>query len=175
MSGITGATFVGDRLFLAGQGGGFQVWSIDLSTGARQLELERPYTGTESEGLDLFTGLGGTLHWLVQPFGAMPTFGIGGGALVHFVPANTLRARLRIAPRRARAGVRRRFVFRADFRVQGRRKELAGAKVRFAGRHARTDDSGKATIRVRLRRGRHVARVSKRGIRPGRAVVRTRQ
>ena len=50
-SGITGATFIGERLFVAGQGGGpFRVWSIDLATGARRLEIERRIVG-ESEGL----------------------------------------------------------------------------------------------------------------------------
>jgi hypothetical protein len=67
-SGITGAAFVGDRMFVAGQGGGpFQVWSIDLATGTRRLEIERQIVG-ESEGLATVSLKGGTLQWLVQPF-----------------------------------------------------------------------------------------------------------
>jgi hypothetical protein len=89
-SGVTGATFYEGRLFLAGQDGGpFQVWSIDVNTGARRLEIERHISG-ESEGLDVFDGLGGVLHWQIGPF----TFPLPGPptyrtvALVHFVPAN---------------------------------------------------------------------------------------
>ena len=67
-SGITGATFVGDRMFVAGQGGGpFRVWSIDLATGRRRLEIERRIVG-ESEGLVTAALKGGTLHWLIQPY-----------------------------------------------------------------------------------------------------------
>ena len=67
-SGITGATFVGDRMFVAGQSGGpFRVWSIDLATGERRLEIERRIVG-ESEGLVTASLKGGTLHWLIQPF-----------------------------------------------------------------------------------------------------------
>src|SRR4051795_12035988 len=59
-SGITGATFVGDRMFVAGQDGGpFRVWSIDLTTGRRQLEIERQIVG-ESEGLVTASLKGGT-------------------------------------------------------------------------------------------------------------------
>jgi hypothetical protein len=76
-SGITGAAFVGDRLFVAGQGGGpFRVWSIDTDSGARRLEIERAIAG-ESEGLADARVNGGTLQWLVQPFdpeGRPPTY-----------------------------------------------------------------------------------------------------
>ena len=67
-SGITGATFVDGRMFVAGQDGGtFRVWSIDLATGARRLEIERTIVG-ESEGLVTASLKGGTLSWLIQPF-----------------------------------------------------------------------------------------------------------
>src|SRR5215212_12192601 len=53
-AGITGATFVGDRLFTAGSiDEAFQIWSIDLADGSRRLEVERTVVG-ESEGLDTF-------------------------------------------------------------------------------------------------------------------------
>ena len=46
-SGITGAVFVDGRLFVAGQDGGpFRVWSIDLATGTRRLEIERAIVGS---------------------------------------------------------------------------------------------------------------------------------
>ncbi len=88
-SGITGATFYEDgRLYVAGQGAGpFQVYSIDLATGTSRLEIEREIVG-ESEGLDVFSSLGGVLHWQIQPYneGEMPTYGATNGTLLHFVP-----------------------------------------------------------------------------------------
>jgi hypothetical protein len=88
-SGVTGATFYQGRLFLAGQDNGpFRVWSIDVDTGERRLEIEKNVFG-ESEGLDIFDGLGGVLHWQIGPisFSVPPTYG-NRNALVHFVPAN---------------------------------------------------------------------------------------
>jgi len=173
-SGITGGTFYQGRLFVAGQGtGAFQIWSIDVTTGARQLEVERNYSG-ESEGIDAVSTLGGVLHWQIQPFSRMPTFGIGGGALVHFVPANTLRLRLRVSPRSVVAGVRRRYRFRATFRAAGRDRPVAGAGIRFAGRSVRTGENGRAKLTARLGRGRHAAHAGKRGLKAGKAIVRVR-
>jgi len=88
-SGITGATFHNGRLLVAGQDGDrFQVWSIDLATGARQPEIERTIVG-ESEGLDEADALGGLLHWQIQPYNAegVPTYPPLNGTLLHFVPA----------------------------------------------------------------------------------------
>lgn len=63
--GVTGATFDGTKLLLAGRNGSVQqVWSVDTLTGATQLEIERANRG-ESEGLAIY---GGQLHWQVQPF-----------------------------------------------------------------------------------------------------------
>ena len=71
-SGITGAVFYKGRLLLAGQGGGpLPVWSVDLTDGSRQLEIEKTVVG-ESEGLDIVKALGGKLHWLITPL-------LGGG------------------------------------------------------------------------------------------------
>ena len=87
-SGVTGATFYKNRLYVAGQNAGpFQVWSIDLSTGERRLEIERSIVG-ESEGLDVNAALGGLLHWQIQPYNeqTLPTYGIPNGTLLHFVP-----------------------------------------------------------------------------------------
>jgi hypothetical protein len=93
-SGITGAAFVGDRLFVAGStgpnGDTFQVWSIDL-TGAtpNRLEIERTIVG-ESEGLTTVKLRGGELHWLIQPYNehALPTYGITHATLLSFRPAH---------------------------------------------------------------------------------------
>jgi hypothetical protein len=90
-SGVTGATFYRGRLFLAGQDSPpyFQVWSIDTGSGARRLEIEREIAG-ESEGLDVFSGLGGTLHWQIGQITSapVPTYGTGHTALVHFTPVD---------------------------------------------------------------------------------------
>jgi hypothetical protein len=89
-SGITGAAFDGERLLVAGQDGGgpFQIWSIDLTTGARELQIERTVVG-ESEGIDTVDVLGGSLHWLIQPYNEqnIPTYGVTNGTILHFVPA----------------------------------------------------------------------------------------
>jgi hypothetical protein len=86
-SGITGAAFDGERLLVAGQDGGgpFQVWSIDLTTGARELEVERTIVG-ESEGVDIADALGGRLHWLIQPYNekSIPTYGVTNGTILSF-------------------------------------------------------------------------------------------
>lgn len=87
-SGITGATFVGKRLFVSGQRDDrFQVWSIDTSTGKRRLEIQRHIAG-ESEGLVTVRALGGRLHWIVTPVdpkGNPPTYGTTSNVLLHFV------------------------------------------------------------------------------------------
>jgi len=88
-AGITGATFRDGRLLVAGQDRDlFQVWSIDLATGSRQLEIERTIVG-ESEGLDVADALGGLLHWQIQPYNeqGVPTYPPLNGTLLHFAPA----------------------------------------------------------------------------------------
>jgi hypothetical protein len=92
-SGITGATFIGKRLFLAG-GSPEQVWSVDLRNGSRRLELQIDFVG-EAEGLDDDQGLSrkadrlkGELHWQVMPYNqeGYPTNGLD-GVIYHFEPA----------------------------------------------------------------------------------------
>jgi hypothetical protein len=174
-SGITGATFYRGRLLVAGQGTGlFQVWSIDLETGTHQLEIEREIRG-ESEGLDVFDGLGGILHWQVEPLSSQPTYGFGFGALLHFVPANVLRIRLRVAPSAVAAGARRRFAFRASILVDRRARPVQSAEIRFAGHVARTNRHGRVAITARLpRAGRYRALATKAGLRRGAVTVRVR-
>ena len=157
---------------MAGQGAGvFQVWSIDVTNGARRLEIERDIRG-ESEGLDVVDALGGVLHWQVEPLSSMPTYGFGRGALLHFVPAGRLRLRLAASPRRVVAGVRTLFSFRATVRVDRRDRPVAGAKVRFAGHAAKTDRRGRARIVARLRSPtRYRARATVAALRAGSATV----
>ena len=92
-SGITGAAFLDGHLIAATmkqrlQGGPFQLWAIDLASGARRLELERTIVG-ESEGVDVVRALGGRLHWQIMPYNPQklpPTYGSGHGMLLHFAP-----------------------------------------------------------------------------------------
>src|SRR5919112_2800382 len=73
-SGVTGAAFRAGRLFLAGaRGTTYQVWSVDLATGSRRLEVGLKNIQGEAGGLPVTSLLGGTLHFLVAPLAAKPT------------------------------------------------------------------------------------------------------
>jgi hypothetical protein len=172
-TGVTGAAFYGDRLLLAGQIDTlFQVWSVDLATGGRRLEIERTIAG-ESEGLDVVDALGGTLHWIVTPFdpaGRPPTYPPPGNVLLHFV-ARTPRDPLRLAVEPPGVLVGRRA--RVTFRATARSTAAAGVVVRFRGRIARTSAAGLATFTFRPRRpGRYIARATRADLRPAAAAVR---
>ena len=92
-SGITGATFIGDRLFVAGgTDAGGEIYSIDLTTGTYKLETSIEYVG-ESEGIDDdhdlkkdADQLPGSLHYMVQPYNTegYPTNGVTNGVIYHF-------------------------------------------------------------------------------------------
>jgi hypothetical protein len=184
-SGITGAAFYKGKFYAAGQDApeGFQVWSIDLETGARQLEIEREVVG-ESEGLDAFEGLGGSLHWMIQPYNqeSVPTYGVANGTILHFVPkgeaavgppAKPAKISLTAAPRHIPSGSSTRVRFTARARVAGRMEPVNGAKVAFLGRSATTGRDGKAALRVRPgASGVQRARVSRPDLRPGKANIR---
>ncbi|MDQ6793796.1 MAG: hypothetical protein M3067_03015, partial [Chloroflexota bacterium] len=161
-SGITGAVFYQGRLFVPGGDSpiAFQMWSIDVDTGDRRLEFERAIVG-ESEGVEVFQGLGGTLHWLVAPYNTqgIPSEGpFYTSTLLHLVPtaASTRpiggvpfpsappRIRLTAAPRTTRAGQVTRFAFRATATIAGRVRAVGGATVSFGRRKVRTDRAGRA-------------------------------
>ncbi|HET8754660.1 MAG TPA: hypothetical protein VFM58_01535 [Solirubrobacteraceae bacterium] len=169
--GITGAAFYGDRLLMATQDDTlFRVWSVDLTTGRRRLEIERTIVG-ESEGLDVVDALGGVLHWIVTPFdpqGRDPTYAPPGNALLHF--ASTMprrRLRLSATPRTLTVGRRTRVTFTATVRRGGRRVRVAGAVVRFDGQVERTSAAGTVHVRIRPHRaGRHRARATRADLRP---------
>src|SRR3954470_22935437 len=172
-SGITGAAFYGERLLLAGQADTrFQVWSVDLATGARQLEIERTLVG-ESEGLAMVDALGGVLHWIVTPLdaaGRPPTYPPPGNALLHFVPSGP-RPRMqaavnpRLLVRGRRTGV--------SVAVASRGAPVAGADVRVAGQAKRTTAAGTTSLSLRFRRlGRHRIRITRADLRPRTVSVR---
>ena len=140
-SGVTGAAFKGGRLFLAGaQGTTYQVWSVNLATGTRRLELELKGVEGEAEGLHVTPLLGGTLHFLVAPLAAKPTFGPSVG-LLHFTPAG--RPGLRVSASATRRGTHRP---RVRIRVTRRGRPVVGAKVSIAGARARTNAKGATTL-----------------------------
>ena len=147
-SGITGAVFAGSRLLVAGQNTGrFQVWSVDLASGARRLEIEQDWRG-ESEGLDLVDALGGHLQWQViplDPLGRVPTFPTGRATIVSFVARAdaALRVRARRSGRRVTATV--------TLRYAGVDHPVQGARVTLGARRATTDRRGRATLRLRAR------------------------
>ncbi len=85
-TGVTGAVFRHGQLLIAGESNhDYDVWAVNTKTGNRKLKLEQHLCG-ESEGLDLFSELGGRLHWLIAPSdgsGCTLTFGPT-SALLHF-------------------------------------------------------------------------------------------
>jgi hypothetical protein len=164
-SGITGAVFDGPRLLVAGQNAGpFQIWSIDLATGARRLETQQVFAG-ESEGLDRVDALGGELHWQVQPlsFGRPPTF--ASNTIVSFVRRADARIRLRVTRRTKRS-----VTVRAALRFLSRDHPLAGARVTLGRSRATTNKSGLAVLR--RARGRAIAVARKAPLTAGRLAIR---
>jgi hypothetical protein len=142
-SGVTGGTFVGRRLLLAGsEGTTFQVWSIDTSNGKRRLEVEVPGVNGESEGLDTVDLLGGELQWLVAPPVPNPTFGPT-VAVLHFTPA-VGRPGLALALRTRTRGT----ATVVGVKVTRHGAPVAGATVRFAGVRTRTNRRGRASLRT---------------------------
>jgi hypothetical protein len=161
-SGVTGAAFRGDRLFLAGATGTtYQVWSVNTRTGALRLELELPGVQGEAEGLHATRLLNGELHWLIAPLAAEPTFGPSVG-LLHFVPARG-RPGLRLSARATAALTTRP---RVSVRVTRSGRPVAGATVTLAGARRRTDACGRATLLPRLAvPGKYAALARWRGLR----------
>ena len=143
-SGVTGAAFHRGRLLLAGaQGTTYQIWSVNLATGARRLEVELPGVEGEAEGLTQVPLLGARLHFLVAPLAAKPTFGPSVG-LVHFVPGRWARRGLRVAAAAKNEQSMRPLVL-VTVRRQGRPVE--GAVVNVAGKRGQTDARGHAALR----------------------------
>jgi hypothetical protein len=146
-SGVTGAAFYRGRLLLAGaQGATYQVWSVDVTTGARRLELELPDVRGEAEGLTQVPLLGARLHFLVAPLVSFPTFGPTVG-LLHFTTGRWAGRGLRVTARTRRAGTLRP---RVSVTVKRSGRPVRGAAVRVAGALARTDRRGKALVKPAL-------------------------
>ncbi len=163
-SGVTGAAFRGGRLLLAGaRGTTYQIWSVNLATGARRLEVELRNVQGEAEGLHVTSLLGGTLHFLVAPLASKPSFGPTVG-LLHFTPAG--RPGLRVTARASRQRSRRP---RISVRVTRRGDPVEGATVSIAGKRARTNAKGTARLRPVLDAPGSFAAVGRRGRLEGRS------
>lgn len=175
-TGITGAAFVGSRMYVAGTEGetDMRIYSIDLRDGSRRLEIQREVVG-ESEGLMTADVLGGTLHWIITPFtttGRPPTYGSGRNQLLSFTPKASKRLTLTATPRAARAGQRTRLRFTVRREVAGSPEAVEGARVRFAGASTTTDQDGRASVVTTMgRAGRYTATATLAGARTARVTV----
>ncbi len=143
-SGVTGAAFYRGRLLLAGaQGTTYQVWSVDVATGARRLELELTQVQGEAEGLAQIPLLGARLHFLVAPLASKPTFGPTVGML-HFTTGRWAGRGLTVKARARKANTVRPAV---SVTVKRRGQPLAGVAVHVAGARAVTNARGRAQLR----------------------------
>jgi hypothetical protein len=143
-SGVTGAAFYRGRLLLAGaQGTTYQIWSVNVTTGARRLEVEIPHVQGEAEGLTQVPLLGARLHFLVAPLAAEPSFGPTVG-LLHFVTGRWEGRGLRVSTRATREESLRP---RVHVIVRRRGKLVEGAAVTVAGKRAETNARGRAVVR----------------------------
>jgi hypothetical protein len=163
-SGVTGAAFRGGRLYLAGaQGTTYQIWSVNPATGARRLEVEMRNVQGEAEGLHVTSLLGGTLHFLIAPLAQSPTFPPS-VALLHFTPGTG--SGLRVRARASRQTSRRPLV---KVRVTRRGEPVESATVSVAGKRARTNASGRASVRPVLDAQGSFAALARKGSRQGRS------
>jgi hypothetical protein len=148
----TGAAFVGSTLYVASDD--FELWSVDLASGARTLQYTAHVRG-ESEGLAAFAGDGGTLHWIIAPGTVQrPTYGRTTSALLHLVPAGEVPPGTvqRLAPIRLAVERRKRTLrVRATAVVVGRRMTLPGVRIRAARTSVYTDGSGRAVLHAKRR------------------------
>ena len=165
-SGVTGAAFYRGRLFLAGaRGTTYQVWSVDVSTGARRLELELRNVQGEAEGLTQVPLLGSRLHFLVAPLAAKPTFGPTVG-LLHFTTGRWSGRGLSVS---ASATHRRGLRPRVTVTVERRGQPVDGAAVSVAGFRAVTDRHGRAVVKPVLGVPGSFAALARKGTRRGRS------
>ena len=153
-SGVTGAAFL-ERAPARSRGrprGPLQLWSVDVRTGARELEAELAVSG-ESEGLDVVDDGHGLVHWDASRrstrAAARRRTGPATPSCCRSSRAADSRLRMTVAPVRLRAGRAATLRVRVTLRFGGRGHVVAGARVRAAGRAATTDARGIARLRVR--------------------------
>jgi hypothetical protein len=154
-TGVTGAVFRHGNLLIAGESNhDYEVWSVNTTTGDGKLKLEQHFCG-ESEGLDLFSALGGRLHWIIAPSdgsGCTLTYGPT-SALLHFV-RRPARERYEVSltqlGEKGSPDTGQRAVTATVQVTRGGDRPVQGVRVRFAGGRARTDSGGVATVSTTL-------------------------
>jgi hypothetical protein len=164
--GAGGAVVIANRIYLSQLVNGVdRVISIDLTTGASQVEIEIP-GNLEEEGLDFGPYLDGLLHWELVP-GA----GLSNTQLLNFVPKG---ARLELKLNRARVKAGKKIAVKATARVatSGFKIPLRDVEVRLAGKKVRTNASGRATLQIKLTRGAYRAQAFYKGLRTATKKVR---
>lgn len=157
-TGVTGAVFRHGQLLIAGESNhDYDVWAVNTKTGARKLKIEQHFCG-ESEGLDLFSGLGGRLHWIIAPSdgsGCTLTFGPT-SALLHFVkrpPRERYEVNLTHLQVRVQVGSTETRVKATVQVTRDGSRPVHGARVRFAGAKAQTGRGGVAVVSTTLETG----------------------
>jgi hypothetical protein len=165
-NGAGGAVVIGNRIYLSQLLGGVnRVISMDLGTGAQQVEIEIP-GDLEEEGLDVGPYLDGLLHWELVP-GA----GLSNTQVLNFVPKGA-RLKLALQRQRIRAGKRTTLVATATVVTSGYAIPLRGVEVRLGGKRVKTDARGRAKIKVKLTRGGYRAQAFYKGLRTATRTVR---
>jgi hypothetical protein len=163
--GAGGAVVIGNRIYLSQLVNGVnRVLSMDLGTGASQVEIEIP-GDLEEEGLDTGPYLDGFLHWELVP-GA----GLSNVQVLNFVPKGA-RLILRVVRNRVASG-RRRYVANVRVVTSGFEIPLRGAEVRLGRKRARTNASGVAIFKTTPPRGRYRAEAFYKGLRTATKTVR---
>jgi hypothetical protein len=157
--GAGGAVVFGGRIYLSTLMNGVnRVVSVDTTTGASQVEIERPGT-LEPEGLDAGAYLDGLLHWELVPGG-----GLSNTQVLDFVPKGAhLSFRLKRA--RVKAAKHATIVATAYVSANGRLIPLRGVEIRLAGKSAKTNPSGRAKLGVKLTRGAYRVQAFYKGLR----------
>lgn len=157
--GAGGAVVIGNRIFLSQLVKGVnRVLSIDLTTGASQVEIEIP-GDLEEEGLDVGPYLDGILHW-----GLVPGAGLSNVQILNFVPTGS-RLALRLSRSRIKSRRRATITASASVLAAGARVPLRDVEIRLAGRRKKTDANGRAKLTVKLTRGRYRVQAFYRGLR----------
>jgi hypothetical protein len=157
--GAGGAIVLGNRIYLSQLVNGVnRVISMDLTTGAQQVEIEIP-GDLEEEGLDFGPYLDGLLHWELVP-GA----GLSNTQVLNFVPKG---ARLGLLLNRARIKARKKQKITAFAVVSanGEKVPLRDVEVRLGGKRVKTDAHGRAKLTVKLTRGLYRAQAFYKGLR----------
>ena len=164
--GAGGAVVRGNRIYLSQLVDNVnRVISMDLGTGATQSEIEIP-GNLEEEGLDFGPYIDGFLHWELVP-GA----GLSNTQLLNFVPKGA-RLQLRLNHSRIHAKQKTKLTATASVVTSGFAIPLRGVQVRLAGKTAKTDARGRASVTVKLTRGGYRANAFYPGLRTASRTVR---